>query len=212
MIPEAVRSAFVQYEAASLDALSRAHGAKRRNQVLSVRAKADQDIKAAIKWGDWERALSVIQSGSAAVRAAARAAGAVSRPPARRQILSGECLAVAKETGVAEGVVVALGKLLSASRASARSRLLHHTIDLPYLAAAWRAQNGKCALSQRVMDYMAVGSGSMDKPSIDRIRSEDGYLPGNIHLVCWRINKMKMDLPLNEFVLACREVAQFVAA
>ena len=59
---------------------------------------------------------------------------------------------------------------------------------------------------------MAVGSGSMDKPSIDRIRSEDGYLPGNIHLVCWRINKMKMDLPLNEFVLACREVAQSVAA
>lgn len=40
--------------------------------------------------------------------------------------------------------------------------------------------------------------------SIDRIDSTKGYTKDNTQLVCDIVNRMKLDLPMNEFVILCK--------
>ena len=40
--------------------------------------------------------------------------------------------------------------------------------------------------------------------SIDRIDSTKGYTKDNTQLVCDIVNRMKLDLPMNEFVTLCK--------
>lgn len=47
--------------------------------------------------------------------------------------------------------------------------------------------------------------GSDNSPSIDRIRNEGGYVPGNVVIVSWRANRIKSDASPEEL----RRVAAF---
>ena len=37
-----------------------------------------------------------------------------------------------------------------------------------------------------------------NSPSLDRIRSDLGYLPGNVRVISWRMNNLKGDLTVDE--------------
>lgn len=61
-------------------------------------------------------------------------------------------------------------------------------IDLDYLMQLYKDQNGKCALSgleltHKMDDHFAA--------SVDRIKENVGYVPGNVQLVCQAVNFAK---------------------
>ena len=44
--------------------------------------------------------------------------------------------------------------------------------------------------------------------SLDRIDSTVGYIEGNVHWVLWDINRMKWNIPHEEFIKLCSLVAE----
>lgn len=84
---------------------------------------------------------------------------------------------------------------------------LKFNLDLNYLEELYKNQKGKCAISKINMSNIA-GKGHIDTNiSIDRIDSTKGYIKGNVHLVCYIINRMKTDLELKDFKSYCRKVS-----
>lgn len=74
----------------------------------------------------------------------------------------------------------------------------------------WDQQNGRCALSGRPMTWGRIESdiqGDSDNLSIDRIDSRRGYVSDNVHLVTARVNLMKRDYAMDEFIRICQDVA-----
>lgn len=55
---------------------------------------------------------------------------------------------------------------------------------------------------------LAVGAGVFvdSSPSLDRIRPELGYVPGNVRVISWRANRIKNDASLNELLLIARYI------
>jgi len=82
----------------------------------------------------------------------------------------------------------------------------HRNSNFPYsiteedLLNLWEAQNGKCALSGVHMTYEKDGKGRKDfNASVDRFNTEAGYVPGNVQLVCDRVNTMRHTLSVDMF-------------
>jgi hypothetical protein len=95
-----------------------------------------------------------------------------------------------------------LNNILESKLNSSRSRRTWEIeIDQFYLEDLLLKQGNKCALS-------GVTFSDLFLPSIDRIDSTKGYIKGNIQLVLFEINKMKMDLPQSLFILLCNYVSQ----
>jgi hypothetical protein len=70
----------------------------------------------------------------------------------------------------------------------------------------YHKQNGKCAISGRVL----VGNaGHVDKISIDRIDSNLPYSIENIQLVTAQVNRGKMDFQNEDFISMCVSVIKF---
>ena len=78
----------------------------------------------------------------------------------------------------------------------------------------YEKQAGKCSLTGKTMTFrrQELGKGRNDRYlynlSVDRIDSLQGYVPGNIHLVCSIVNTIKWDLPITEFVEICTLIAK----
>jgi hypothetical protein len=58
------------------------------------------------------------------------------------------------------------------------------------------------------MTYLAGNGRVATNISIDRIDSSAGYVRGNVQFVCDVVNRMKQDLPQNEFFVWCRRVLE----
>lgn len=87
-------------------------------------------------------------------------------------------------------------QLFKNTKASARSRNYEHTltlddIELPEL----------CSIFKTPLDYTAGLKRNPDKPSIDRIDSNLGYVKGNIQTVCCRANMLKNNATEEELAL-----------
>ena len=65
-----------------------------------------------------------------------------------------------------------------------------------YLKTIYKKQNGLCAISGIPMTQLRRDE-CMASP--DRISSKNGYVRGNIWLTCWWVNKMKLDLEMDDF-------------
>jgi hypothetical protein len=73
-------------------------------------------------------------------------------------------------------------------------------IDPGHLVVIWEQQKGRCAISGVYMTHIKDGSGVHDfNVSIDRINPNLHYIPGNIQLVCHRMNTMKHTLTEDMF-------------
>ena len=70
----------------------------------------------------------------------------------------------------------------------------------------YEQQNGKCYYSGRPLSPI---TGDENIMSIDRINSSIGYTPENIVLCCWKINKMKNDFLVEDFISLCKDVCHF---
>ena len=70
-------------------------------------------------------------------------------------------------------------------------------------------RQGRCKLSGQKFIYKqgTKGNRNIYAPSIDRIDSRKGYVPGNIMIVCWAVNCMKNDMSLYQFKRMCARAA-----
>jgi hypothetical protein len=74
------------------------------------------------------------------------------------------------------------------------------SIPEDYLKNLWTDTNGRCSLSGVHMTHHSDGSGRKDlNASVDRIDVDRGYVPGNVQLVCHRVNIMRNNLSVSEF-------------
>lgn len=67
-----------------------------------------------------------------------------------------------------------------------------------FLKELYKSQNGKCAVTGLPME-LDIGNKNENKCSLDRINSNRGYFPGNVHLTVWWVNRMKFDLSQDDF-------------
>jgi hypothetical protein len=73
-------------------------------------------------------------------------------------------------------------------------------VVVEFLKAQYSKQAGVCAISGELMQ-LQIGSKATNgnKCSPDRRDSDRGYEPGNVWLVCWWVNQMKLDMPMQTF-------------
>jgi hypothetical protein len=81
-------------------------------------------------------------------------------------------------------------------------------LSLDALETLWFAQGGKCALTGWPMTMELAKGVVPTNCSIDRVDSLQGYIPGNVQLVCRAVNVAKHDLSPNDFLALCRAVVE----
>ena len=90
-----------------------------------------------------------------------------------------------------------LNRLYQNSKSS-RSKILEWGITPDHLVDLWESQDGRCAVSGVAMTHHRDGTGRKDfNASIDRLSNDHGYFPNNIRLVCYRVNILRHDLPID---------------
>ena len=74
----------------------------------------------------------------------------------------------------------------------------------------FESQKGKCALTGQTIKFTDMGDNSKTSgtASLDRIDNTKGYVPGNVQWVDKHIQKMKSDLPQEEFIQWCQKIAE----
>jgi len=96
-----------------------------------------------------------------------------------------------------------LAAIFKQYRRDAPRRGLSFDLTLEDVQALFEKQQGRCAYSGR---SMTTEVGSQDKLSIDRIDSTQPYTKDNIVLCTKRVNLMKGDLPVEQFLQLVREI------
>ena len=87
------------------------------------------------------------------------------------------------------------------ARDRAKAKGLNFNVSEDYIRELWKKQKGLCAISQIPMTY-DLGEGRVfTNLSIDRINPNEGYIEGNLQLVCMAINQMKSDMSLEELYM-----------
>ena len=110
-----------------------------------------------------------------------------------QQIIENNWNEDAKWRQIAHGVI---------SSASKGRCTIHHEWDnsrlkvIEFLKQLYQKQSGKCAISNLSMTFDRNCEYAV---SVDRIDSNIGYHPDNIHLTCWWVNRMKLDWHLEDF-------------
>lgn len=74
--------------------------------------------------------------------------------------------------------------LLNTSRQRARKRGVEHTITLADIVIPTHCP---------VLGVPLEMYGGVNSPSLDRINSDYGYVPGNVMVISWRANQLKSD-------------------
>lgn len=82
------------------------------------------------------------------------------------------------------------------------------TITLDQMCELWMLQKGQCAITGWQMTMRLADGVVSTNASIDRIDSNIGYHPGNVHLVCRCVNVAKHDLKMDEFLMLCESVVK----
>ena len=86
------------------------------------------------------------------------------------------------------------------SRSISRSRKRNKTeinITVDYVINLWKSQDGKCAITKMQMEY---SYNNLMSVSIDRIDSNNGYIIGNVQLVCKWVNYAKNEYSNEEII------------
>ena len=93
-------------------------------------------------------------------------------------------------------------------KSAAKKRGLVWELDIDATIAKILRQ-GHCKLSGVKFVYKGGKDGKRNlyAPSIDRIDSRKGYVPGNVMFVCWGVNVMKHEMSLYQFKKMCARVA-----
>lgn len=90
----------------------------------------------------------------------------------------------------------------------ARKKNIECNIDKDYLNELWIHQSGICALSGIPMTFYFDSGRVPTNISVDRIDPKQGYIKGNLQLVCMAVNQMKSDLTIEQLKYFCRSILQ----
>jgi hypothetical protein len=93
-------------------------------------------------------------------------------------------------------------QMLINSRQSAKRRGLEHTITLDDIRIPTHCP---------VLGYRLQGGEGLRhhaSPSLDRIDTSKGYVPGNVWVISWRANNLKADATTDELILLARAIAE----
>lgn len=92
----------------------------------------------------------------------------------------------------------------------ARARSILFLIDRNDMLDRYLANDGRCEVTGVVLRPFDKGRAEKASvaPSVDRIDSFKGYTPDNIQIVAVRVNLMKGDMTMDQFVTWCRRVAE----
>ncbi len=105
-----------------------------------------------------------------------------------------------------------VNRSLSGARKRARDKNLPFDIDSFWMSSMLDAQDDKCAYSGLPFDWETpIGEKRYRLVSIDQRIPGVGYTRDNAVLVCWGVNLMKQDIPLDEFAHLCSAVAEHLA-
>lgn len=89
----------------------------------------------------------------------------------------------------------------------ASKRGFEFSISIEFIWHLFVAQDGKCALTGREIGFKEPGSRTQTA-SLDRIDSSIGYVEGNVRWLHKDVNRSKMDLSDEEFLILCKEVIE----
>lgn len=88
----------------------------------------------------------------------------------------------------------------------AKRRKLTFGIDAKYAWELFLSQNRKCAISGLPIGFSTNCQGKHSSASLDRIDSSNGYVKGNVQWVYKKINMMKQDYSMKDFLDLCKKV------
>ena len=81
-------------------------------------------------------------------------------------------------------------------------------ISIDALELLWATQNGKCALTGWPMTMELANGVVPTNCSLDRVDSTQGYVVGNVQLVCRAANVAKSNMTQSDFVHLCKAVLE----
>lgn len=127
---------------------------------------------------------------------------------------------VAKRLEIEEGSCIPLSclrTLLASAKKNAKSRGLEFALELADLQALAALSGGKCQMTGMAFEYgvateMAQSEGRRRRlwlPSLDRIESRAGYVPGNVRLVCFAVNAARQEFGDEVLLKIARALVQY---
>lgn len=97
------------------------------------------------------------------------------------------------------------GSVIAKKKRLALRRGWSFEIDADYIDYLWEEQDGKCYYSGKPLPIVKTAKES-NAPSLDRLDSSKGYIPGNVVLCDWRVNVAKQTLSIEEFIQMCKDI------
>lgn len=70
----------------------------------------------------------------------------------------------------------------------------------------------RCPLLGTMLQYDGKNKDAARRPSIDRINSAKGYIPGNVHIVSMRANQIKNNATHEELAMIAKNLEKIVSA
>lgn len=127
-----------------------------------------------------------------------------------------ECVRARKVRMWNTGLESHLKRVATVVKHRAKKQDIDYNLSAEILLSVWKEQDGRCALSGAPLTHHMRGDTSGTKTilssptnvSVDRINPTGPYTRENILLVCANTNIMRRDMPLDEFVMWCRLVAE----
>ena len=93
---------------------------------------------------------------------------------------------------------------------SAKKRNLEFSISMEYAWNLFELQNKRCALTGELLVFTKECRYlTQQTASLDRIDSNKGYIEGNVQWVHKMINRIKSDIPNDDFILWCKKVYEY---
>ena len=91
---------------------------------------------------------------------------------------------------------------------NAKKRNIDFDVSIEYAYDIFQKQNKKCAITKEPIYFWESATIKRCTASLDRIDNNKGYIEGNIHWVHKKINQIKMDMDLQEFIQWCEKVVE----
>lgn len=99
------------------------------------------------------------------------------------------------------------GKWFSKTKTNANRRGLEYSLEKEFVWRLFVSQYGRCALSGIPIHFGDVSVAGGCTASLDRIDSSKGYTEDNVQFVHAKINRLKMNMPQEEFLRWVRLIA-----